>query len=247
MRPYLYVGGVAPTHDPDALAALRVTHVVSLLAGATASSPSSSLSSSSSSMSSPASSGGGAAAAAAGVAASLSRRFVHAPVELADDGGVPLAPAVAAVAAAVAAARAAGGGVYVHCYRGVSRSAAAAVGYLMAAEGCTYEEGLAAVRRGRSIADPNGGFVEQLQRGVGVVVGGGGKGTAADGGTRGKGGEEGEGHGAPAPMETTGGGGGEERAAAVAADGHDLGGSRGAPASPRVGGIAEAAAAERGG
>lgn len=198
VRPYLYVGGVAPTYDPDALAALRVTHVVSLLAGTAPPSSASSSTSTSSSLSSSLSSsslsppfsalmgGGGATTlatttstaaaavstttAAAGVAASLRRRFVHAPVELADDGDVPLAPAVTAVANAVAAARAAGGGVYVHCYRGVSRSAAAAVGYLMAAEGCTYEEALAAVRRGRCIADPNGGFVEQLQRGLGVVV-----------------------------------------------------------------------------
>ncbi|GAB0498258.1 hypothetical protein MMPV_009599 [Pyropia vietnamensis] len=138
------------------------------------------------------------AAAAASVVAALRRRFVHAPVELADDEGVPLAPAVAAVANAVASARAAGGGVYVHCYRGVSRSAAVAVGYLMAAEGCSYEEALAAVRRGRCIADPNGGFVEQLQRGVGVVVERVGERDGQGGGTS-----------AVAPLENMAGGGEE--------------------------------------
>jgi len=111
--------------------------------------------------------------------AGLRARFAHTVVDLADDGRAPLGPAVAAVTAAVTSARSIGGAVYVHCYRGISRSAAAAVGYLMATEGCTYEAGLEAVRGGRCIADPNAGFGEQLQEGVGLV---GGEGAGGGGG-----------------------------------------------------------------
>mmetsp|Transcript_25465 Transcript_25465/g.51870 ORF Transcript_25465/g.51870 Transcript_25465/m.51870 type:complete len:183 (+) Transcript_25465:178-726(+) len=55
------------------------------------------------------------------------------------------------------------GGVLVHCYAGVSRSATCICAFLMATNGLTAEEALAQVRKGRPEAKPNEGFWIQLQ------------------------------------------------------------------------------------
>ncbi|KAF2708193.1 tyrosine protein phosphatase 3 [Pleomassaria siparia CBS 279.74] len=55
-----------------------------------------------------------------------------------------------------------GGGVFIHCAMGKSRSATMAVAYLMWKYGMTWQEALEQVCEGRPVCDPNVGFKEQL-------------------------------------------------------------------------------------
>ena len=55
-----------------------------------------------------------------------------------------------------------GGGVFVHCAMGKSRSATIVCAYLMGKYGLTPKEALAQVCEGRPVCDPNPGFMEQL-------------------------------------------------------------------------------------
>eukprot|EP00873_Tetraselmis_striata_P007861 jgi/Tetstr1/428125/TSEL_018177.t2 len=55
------------------------------------------------------------------------------------------------------------GCVLVHCHAGMSRSAAAVVAYLGRSEGLTVDEALASVRAAHPSANPNYGFMQQLQ------------------------------------------------------------------------------------
>ncbi|CAI5470908.1 unnamed protein product [Closterium sp. Yama58-4] len=61
------------------------------------------------------------------------------------------------------AAKAAGGCALVHCFAGRSRSVTVVVAYLMARRGMTVDEALTLVRGLRPEANPNAGFVQQLQ------------------------------------------------------------------------------------
>jgi len=56
-----------------------------------------------------------------------------------------------------------GGAVLVHCVRGVSRSAALVIAYLICRAGMTFEDALALTKRARPIAQPRRGFCKQLQ------------------------------------------------------------------------------------
>lgn len=56
-----------------------------------------------------------------------------------------------------------GGQVLIHCYAGVSRSTSCTIAYLIKHEGYTFEEALELCRSGRSIVEPNSGFVQQLR------------------------------------------------------------------------------------
>jgi len=58
----------------------------------------------------------------------------------------------------------AAGAVLVHCYAGVSRSAALVAAHLMTRLGLSLTEAMARVRAARPEADPNPGFVAQLRR-----------------------------------------------------------------------------------
>lgn len=50
------------------------------------------------------------------------------------------------------------GGVIVHCYAGVSRSATCVIAYMMAVHGMSFFEALSYVRSRRHIINPNIGF-----------------------------------------------------------------------------------------
>lgn len=74
------------------------------------------------------------------------------------------------IACFIDGARAVGGKVLIHCYRGVSRSCAAALSYIMLDEGKTFSQAWMDLRRVRPVASPNRGFMtalvalEKLQR-----------------------------------------------------------------------------------
>jgi protein-tyrosine phosphatase len=54
--------------------------------------------------------------------------------------------------------------VLVHCQRGVSRSVSMVIAYLISKQNYTYDTALEKIRETRAIANPNGGFKEQLIR-----------------------------------------------------------------------------------
>ncbi|XP_011154693.1 dual specificity protein phosphatase 22-B [Harpegnathos saltator] len=61
------------------------------------------------------------------------------------------------------AARLRGGNVLIHCLAGMSRSVTLAVAYIMSTTDLSWKEALKVVRMGRSIANPNVGFQQQLK------------------------------------------------------------------------------------
>ncbi|XP_020286560.1 dual specificity protein phosphatase 15 [Pseudomyrmex gracilis] len=61
------------------------------------------------------------------------------------------------------AARLRGGNVLIHCLAGMSRSVTVAVAYIMSITNLSWKEALKVVRVGRSIANPNVGFQQQLK------------------------------------------------------------------------------------
>ncbi|XP_012166941.1 dual specificity protein phosphatase 15 [Bombus affinis] len=61
------------------------------------------------------------------------------------------------------AARLRGGNVLIHCLAGMSRSVTVAVAYIMSTTNLSWKEALKVVRVGRSIANPNVGFQQQLK------------------------------------------------------------------------------------
>ncbi|XP_071555290.1 uncharacterized protein [Temnothorax nylanderi] len=60
-------------------------------------------------------------------------------------------------------ARLRGGNVLIHCLAGMSRSVTVAVAYIMSTTNLSWKESLKVVRVGRSIANPNAGFQQQLK------------------------------------------------------------------------------------
>ncbi|KAL6257387.1 hypothetical protein P5V15_010959 [Pogonomyrmex californicus] len=61
------------------------------------------------------------------------------------------------------AARLRGGNVLIHCLAGMSRSVTVAVAYIMSITNLSWKEALKVVKVGRSIANPNVGFQQQLK------------------------------------------------------------------------------------
>ncbi|KAJ3427496.1 dual specificity protein phosphatase [Anaeramoeba flamelloides] len=55
------------------------------------------------------------------------------------------------------------GNVLVHCYAGISRSAAVVIGYLMKTKKMSYDDAYLFVKKKRPVAFPNEGFVKQLK------------------------------------------------------------------------------------
>ncbi|GJP29007.1 hypothetical protein CLOM_g13 [Closterium sp. NIES-68] len=56
------------------------------------------------------------------------------------------------------------GGILVHCVAGMSRSATVVIAYLMARKGLSFQEAFAHVKKCRPIAQPNYGFMRQLEK-----------------------------------------------------------------------------------
>eukprot|EP00270_Netrium_digitus_P018637 TRINITY_DN7117_c0_g1_i1.p1 TRINITY_DN7117_c0_g1~~TRINITY_DN7117_c0_g1_i1.p1 ORF type:complete len:208 (+),score=61.68 TRINITY_DN7117_c0_g1_i1:235-858(+) len=61
-------------------------------------------------------------------------------------------------------ARSHGRGILVHCLAGMSRSVTVVVAYLMKTKGMSFREALFYVKQRRAIAQPNSGFVRQLEQ-----------------------------------------------------------------------------------
>ncbi|VDP03244.1 unnamed protein product [Soboliphyme baturini] len=57
-----------------------------------------------------------------------------------------------------------GGSVFVHCNAGISRSVAVAIAYLMHAKRIPFEDAFQHIRACRPRAQPNAGFIAQLQQ-----------------------------------------------------------------------------------
>lgn len=55
-----------------------------------------------------------------------------------------------------------GGKILVHCRKGISRSAALCLAYLLEFKGMTYDEGLSLIRKARPMIDINNGFAQQI-------------------------------------------------------------------------------------
>ena len=55
------------------------------------------------------------------------------------------------------------GAVMIHCMAGISRSTTVTCAYLMTATGVGMNDTLAAIKKRREVANPNGGFLKQLR------------------------------------------------------------------------------------
>ena len=83
-------------------------------------------------------------------------------IEVPDEAGADIGPAVAAALPFISAARSGGGGVLVHCVAGKSRSATVVAAWLMATEGKSATEALADLKERHERTDPNRGFRDWL-------------------------------------------------------------------------------------
>jgi dual specificity phosphatase 12 len=91
-----------------------------------------------------------------------SQNYVHLVIPIEDDANEDLLQHFEQTSAFIDDALAGGGGVFVHCAMGKSRSAAAVVAYLMWKFGSGRDEALSQVCEGRPVCSPNPGFMEQL-------------------------------------------------------------------------------------
>ena len=87
----------------------------------------------------------------------------HLHIRADDDPNVDLLQSFEEAVRYVDAALEGGGGVFVHCAMGKSRSATMVVAYLMWKFGVGWEKGLEWLCEGRPVCDPNPGFKEQLR------------------------------------------------------------------------------------
>ena len=91
-----------------------------------------------------------------------SQDYVHLVIPIEDDPNEDLLQHFAQTCAFIDEALQGGGGVFVHCAMGKSRSAAACVAYLMWKFGFERDVALEQVCEGRPVCGPNLGFMEQL-------------------------------------------------------------------------------------
>jgi hypothetical protein len=98
----------------------------------------------------------------------MSNAFIHRALGDPNDptqhtiGNIPASSEISNDAAAPTSSSPGPGGVYVHCYAGVSRSATLVIAYLMCHRGLSLIEAMRRVRRARPVICPNTGFMEQL-------------------------------------------------------------------------------------
>lgn len=91
-----------------------------------------------------------------------SQNYIHLVIPLEDDPNEDLLQHFEQTCAFVDEALQGGGGVFVHCAMGKSRSAATVVAYLMWKFGFERDAALGQVCEGRPVCEPNPGFMEQL-------------------------------------------------------------------------------------
>ncbi|KAL3685734.1 hypothetical protein R1sor_003756 [Riccia sorocarpa] len=102
-------------------------------------------------------------AVAGGVDMPFPRDFKYTRIEVLDSAEVDLAQHFERCFAFIDEARMNGGAVLVHCFAGRSRSVTVAVAYLMKKYGMRFPQALAHVTSRRKEAQPNPGFLRQLQ------------------------------------------------------------------------------------
>lgn len=89
--------------------------------------------------------------------------FKYATVEVHDTPEADLSTHFTACFGFIAEALAAGGGVFIHCFAGRSRSVTVLTAFLMRQQHLTLQAALALVHAVRPFACPNSGFMRQLQ------------------------------------------------------------------------------------
>jgi dual specificity phosphatase 12 len=92
-----------------------------------------------------------------------SQNYTHLVIPIEDDPNENLLQHFDQMTAFIDGALEGGGGVFVHCAMGKSRSAAAVVAYLMWKFGYGRDCALEMVCEGRPVCSPNPGFMEQLE------------------------------------------------------------------------------------
>lgn len=91
-----------------------------------------------------------------------SQNYSHLVIQVEDDPNENLLRHFERMADFIESGLVGGGGVFVHCAMGKSRSAAAIVAFLMRRFGYGRDEALRQVCEGRPVCSPNPGFMEQL-------------------------------------------------------------------------------------
>lgn len=91
-----------------------------------------------------------------------SQNYTHLVIPIEDDPNEDLLQHFDQMTAFIDGALEGGGGVFVHCAMGKSRSATSVVAYLMWKYGYGRDYALALVCEGRPVCSPNPGFMEQL-------------------------------------------------------------------------------------
>lgn len=92
-----------------------------------------------------------------------SQNYTHLVIPIEDDPNENLLQHFEQMASFIDGALESGGGVFVHCAMGKSRSATAVVAYLMWKFGFGRDYALGVVCEGRPVCSPNPGFMEQLE------------------------------------------------------------------------------------
>lgn len=91
-----------------------------------------------------------------------SQNYAHLVIPIEDDPNEDLLQHFEQTSSFIDEALLGGGGVFVHCAMGKSRSAATVIAYLMWKFGFGRDDALSQVCEGRPVCSPNPGFMEQL-------------------------------------------------------------------------------------
>lgn len=93
----------------------------------------------------------------------LPEGFIHTVIPLEDHSTEPLIDVLDTTFNFIEEALATGGGIYVHCMAGVSRSASVVVAYIMKKKQLSVDDAINFVQSKREIINPNPGFLKQLK------------------------------------------------------------------------------------